>query len=250
MGCDGVLNLCEVADEARPPGLARERKARSGRGGFTGVLGGGPPRTLFICDPCGPLWPPFPHGMAGLNGGRPKRGAAPYRGAGRPKKLQNASDPHAVWGGKVDHRGRKFVRVRGGPHQGRPPRARSYCLRGVVLLSRRRSGSVQVCILVRTWGCVFVGPLGGHGGGGPLGLYFRATPVPRTAFLDVGCVFGSVFRPFLPPLGLRGAQGELTFESKSHHTLVVRVFPTGVADQVETEGAPPTMPSGRGRFSA
>ena len=78
----------------------------------------GPPRTLFICDPCGPLWPPFPHGMAGLNGGRPKRGAAPYRGAGRPKKLQNASDPHAVWGGKVDHRGRKFVRVRGGP----PPR--------------------------------------------------------------------------------------------------------------------------------
>ena len=190
---------------------------------------GGPPAPYSFATPVA-AFPPF---MCGS-----KRGERPLRSS-RGLGAESATTGVA-----------NSLGCGGAPHQGRPPRARSYFLRGVVLLSRRRSGSVQMCILVRTWGCVFVGPLGGHGGGGPLGLYFRATPVPRTGFLDVGCVFGSFFRPFLPPLGLRGAQGELTFESKSHHTLVVRVFPTGVADQVETEGAPPTMPSGRGRFSA
>ena len=97
--------------------------------------------------------------------------------------------------------------------------------------SRERKGQKREARPLRCGG-------GMAGRGGPLGPYFRATPVPQTQFLRYICLLGS---QRVPRISLGSAFGQARGGRFDFKIAVVRqnsIWPTGVADQIRTRGAP------------
>ena len=82
------------------------------------------------------------------------------------------------------------------------------------------------------------------GRGGPLGPYFRATPVPRNSKLRLSMRFRFKKGAFWISWDLPwGGLWEVVSISKSQLLMQNSIWPTGVAHQVWTRGAPrPTTP--------
>ena len=82
------------------------------------------------------------------------------------------------------------------------------------------------------------------GRGGPLGPYFRATPVPRNSKLHLSMRFRFKRGAFWISWDLPwGDLWEVVSISKSLLSVQNSIRPTGVADQIWTGGAPrPAMP--------
>ena len=77
------------------------------------------------------------------------------------------------------------------------------------------------------------------GRGGPLGPYFRATPVPRNAKLRLSMRFRFKKGAFWISWDLPwGGLWEVVSISKSQLLMQNSIWPTGVADQIRTRGAP------------
>ena len=88
------------------------------------------------------------------------------------------------------------------------------------------------------------GRRGGMAGrGGPLGPYFRATPVPRNAKLRLSMRFRFKKGAFWISWDLPwGGLWEVVSISKSQLLTQNSIWPTGVADQIRTRGPPPVPP--------